>query len=237
MHGNLAFTQVLCHELAQLSFPKADVVVMPTFIHLSIAMQTLANSALNVGAQNLYLSESGAYTGEVSGVMLKDAGCEYVLVGHSERRQLFGENDETIHQKLKAAFAANLEPILCLGETQAARENGQTKNVIIAQLSAALDGIELKDLSRLTIAYEPVWAIGTGLTATPEQAQAVHADIRAFIQQQDVALASTMRILYGGSVKADNAPALFAMPDIDGALVGGAALDAKQFAAICQSAR
>jgi triosephosphate isomerase len=205
-------------------------------VHLPLAEDLLNDTAIAWGAQNMYLGAAGAFTGEVSGAMLVDYGCQYVLIGHSERRALFHDDLTMVAAKLKAALEAKLKPILCLGETLAEREANQTEEVIRTQLQSAIDAVGIEAFSQIVVAYEPVWAIGTGLTATPEQAQSVHAFIRQIFAQHNVVVANSMRILYGGSVKADNATGLFGMADIDGALVGGASLDAKSFLAICQAA-
>jgi triosephosphate isomerase len=212
-----------------------EIAIFPPFVHIPLAQYLLKDSLIAWGGQNLYLGSHGAFTGEVSGSMLADYGCRYVLVGHSERRQLFHENLELVAAKFKAALAANLTPILCIGETQIEREQGSTEKVLTQQLESIFAVVSAADFQQAVIAYEPIWAIGTGLTATPEQAQAAHAFIRQLVGKQEVNLANSMRILYGGSVKADNASGLFAMPDIDGALVGGASLDANSFLAICQA--
>jgi triosephosphate isomerase len=184
-------------------------------------------------AQNLFWVDSGAYTGEISGPMLKDAGCSHVIVGHSERRQYFGETDETVNKKLKAAFASLLTPIFCVGETLAEREQGRTFAVVERQVSKGLEGVSAGDAKKLVLAYEPVWAIGTGKTATPAQAQEVHASIRALVAKiYGQELADEMRIQYGGSVKGDNVAELMKQPDLDGALVGGASLKADSFISI-----
>ena len=196
----------------------------------------LGSSPVLLGAQNLYVGAQGAFTGEVSGPMLKDIGCEYVLIGHSERRTIFREELDLVTAKFKAALEAGLQPILCIGETREQRERGETEQIVKQQLDSVIAAAGINALSHAVIAYEPVWAIGTGLTATPEQAQAVHAYIRHTISQNNVDIAKTIRILYGGSMKADNAASLLAMPDIDGGLIGGASLDAKSFLAICAAA-
>ncbi len=213
-----------------------DMVVFPAAVHLSLVRDLLAGTSLAWGAQNLYLGENGAFTGEISGSMLTDLGCRYVLVGHSERRALFGEDSALVAAKFQAALQARLQPILCVGETLKQRERGETEKVIQEQLAAVVKKAGISAFRQALIAYEPVWAIGTGLTATPEQAQAVHIAIRRYLAEQEVDIAQTIRILYGGSLKADNAPQLLAMPDIDGGLVGGASLEAKSFLAICQEA-
>lgn len=213
-----------------------DIVVLPSFVHLPLAEMVLSGTPITWGAQNLYMGKAGAFTGEVSGPMLAEYNCHYVLIGHSERRHVFHEDLETVTAKFKAALEAKLTPILCIGETQAEREAGKTEEVIARQLQSVLQTVSIQDFKSAILAYEPVWAIGTGLTATPKQAQAVHAFIRAELAKYDIHIANSMRILYGGSVKADNAPGLFAMADIDGALVGGASLEAKGFLGICQAA-
>lgn len=213
-----------------------DILVLPTAAHLSLVSDLLAGTPFLWGAQNLYLGQNGAFTGEISGPMLTDFGCRYVLVGHSERRSIFGESSLLVADKFQAALQAGLKPILCVGETLQQRESGETEAVIQEQLDTVIKKTGLPAFRQATIAYEPVWAIGTGLTATPEQAQAVHAFIRHHLAQQEVDLAQTIRILYGGSLKADNASQLLAMPDIDGGLIGGASLEAKSFLAICREA-
>lgn len=238
MHGSKSQVTLLIHGIKQgiEAHSNTDVLVLPTFAHLSLANDLLADSPVLLGAQNLYLGAQGAFTGEVSGPMLTDLGCKYVLVGHSERRSLFNEGLPLIAQKFKAAIDANLIPILCIGETQAQREKGETNKIIQEQLESVIEFAGIESFRKAVIAYEPVWAIGTGLTATPEQAQEVHAFIRHLIMQNNVDIAKTICILYGGSMKAENAPSLLAMPDIDGGLIGGASLEAKSFLAICAAA-
>jgi triosephosphate isomerase len=197
---------------------------------------TLDGSPVALAAQNLHPKPEGAFTGEVSGAFLKDCGCMWVIVGHSERRQYFGETDAFIADKAAAALGAGLLPIICVGETLAQREAGETLRVVKAQVEAFLDVIA-RATQAVAIAYEPVWAIGTGKTAGPAEAEEVHAAIRAWLTNKSEALASRTRILYGGSVKADNAAALLACPNVDGALVGGASLDAAAFGAIARAAR
>ncbi|OGT07241.1 MAG: triose-phosphate isomerase [Gammaproteobacteria bacterium GWF2_41_13] len=216
-------------------FLDTDVAVFPSFVHLQQARDLLQDSPIGFGAQNLNAHDTGAYTGEISGLMLKDLGCHYVLVGHSERRQLFGETDAIIAEKFAAALKHQLTPVLCVGETQAERENNQTESVVLAQLQAVLDKVGIDAFSKAIIAYEPVWAIGTGLTATPAQAQAVHAFIRARLAEHNAPLAQALRIVYGGSVKGSNAAEIFSQPDVDGGLVGGASLKAEEFVTICRS--
>lgn len=238
MHGSRVAANALfkgIKEGADLC-PSVSIIVFPPFVHLQLAESQLVDSKVAWGGQNLYLGESGAFTGEVSGLMLVDYGCQYVLVGHSERRQLFHEDSPLVAKKFQAAMAAGLQPIICVGETEQQKAAGQTEAVIAEQLQAVLHLVGVGVFKQAVIAYEPVWAIGTGLTATPEQAQAVHHYIRHLFREYSLDVADTVRILYGGSVKADNAAELFAMPDIDGGLVGGASLDAKNFLAICQAA-
>lgn len=214
-----------------------EIVVAPPFTALAAVSATIAGSNVCLSAQDVYWEERGAFTGEVSPTLLKDVGCEYVIVGHSERRQYFGETNEGVNRKAKAALAQGLKPIICVGELLEEREAGRTEAVIATQVAAGIADLSTSDLFSSVIAYEPVWAIGTGRTATPAQAQEVHSLIRSL-----VALASSdnvagqIRIQYGGSVKPDNAAALLAKPDVDGALVGGASLDAVSFAAIVKAA-
>ena len=237
MHGSLAANEALLAELElrhQRQWP-VDIAVFPPFVYLTQTATLLAQGPIGLGAQDLCADTVGAYTGEVSGTMLKDVGCSYVLVGHSERRRLYHEDDVLVGRKFAAAQAANLIPLLCIGETLEEREEGATENVISRQLDAVLmHGVGA--LARAIIAYEPVWAIGTGRTASPDQAQAVHAFVRSRIAAQDAKIAAQLRLLYGGSVKAANARELFAMPDVDGGLVGGASLSADEFEEICAAA-
>ncbi len=212
-----------------------EVLVCPSYVYLQHARRLLEGSAIRLGAQNLSEEDAGAFTGEVSGSMLADSGCHYVLVGHSERRALFGEDSATVARKFVAAQRHGLRPVLCVGESLEQREAGTTEQVIEEQLRAVIDGAGSASLSRAVVAYEPVWAIGTGRTASPEQAQAVHAFVRSLIAEYDDTIADLVRILYGGSVKSSNAADLFSMPDVDGGLVGGASLDAEDFAGICRA--
>jgi triosephosphate isomerase len=214
----------------------AEVLLCPPFVHLADVARVLKDSGVRLGAQDLCAEDNGAFTGEVSGAMLKDFGCRYVIVGHSERRALFGETDARVARKFMAAQKAGLIPILCVGETLAEREAGETPGVVSRQLKAVLDSAGSVAFGQAVVAYEPVWAIGTGRTATPDQAQEVHALIRGLLAAQDAKIAAATRLLYGGSVKVANAAELFGMPDIDGGLVGGASLDAKEFLAICAAA-
>jgi triosephosphate isomerase len=214
------------------------VVVCPPFTSLSLAGALLKGSTVKLGAQNMSEHDEGAYTGEISWKMLKSAGCEYVILGHSERRQYFGETDAKINLKAKKALANGLLPIICVGETLKEREAGITEQVVTGQVKGCLDGIASADMEHVTIAYEPVWAIGTGKVATPLQAQEVHAHIRGLISQlYSKSIADNIVIQYGGSVKPDNAAELLAQNDIDGALVGGACLKADSFAGIFNSAK
>ncbi|MDE2234130.1 MAG: triose-phosphate isomerase [Gammaproteobacteria bacterium] len=213
-----------------------EILVCPPFIFLLEVARRLKNSRLLLGAQDICADDNGAYTGEVSGSMLREAECRYVIVGHSERRSLYAENDSLVARKFIAAQNAGLIPILCVGETLEQRQNGQTHAVVLGQLNAVLEVAGLQAFGHAVMAYEPVWAIGTGKNATPEQAQEVHASIRASLGSRDAKIASRIRLLYGGSVKAANAAELLKMPDIDGGLVGGASLEAKEFLAICKAA-
>lgn len=213
-----------------------DVMVCPPFVYLSDAARMLQGGSLLLGAQSVSAEAGGAYTGEVSAAMLKDVGCSHAIVGHSERRRLYGESDELVAGKFKAALEAGLVPVLCVGETLAEREAGRAEEVIQRQLDAVLAAVGPEGLGRGVVAYEPVWAIGTGHSATPEQAQEIHAFIRRVAASQSDRMAGGLRILYGGSVKGSNARALFAMPDIDGGLIGGASLEAGDFLTICKAA-
>jgi len=210
-----------------------DVVIAPTFTALGEAVRAAAGSNIQISGQDLFWEKEGAFTGEVSAAMLADVGCRYGIIGHSERRQYFGETNETVNRKTQAALAAGLTPIVCIGETLAEREAGQTDRVIQAQFDAGLNNLTVQDFFRIVVAYEPVWAIGTGRTATPEMAVEVHKHIRQLAQQKFGSEAShELRILYGGSVKPDNIKGLMAQIDIDGALVGGASLKPDSFASI-----
>jgi triosephosphate isomerase len=213
-----------------------DVMVCPPFVYLTEVRELLSDSGVLLGAQNAAVEQSGAYTGEVSAVMLRDVGCSHVIVGHSERRTHYGESDAVVAHKFMAVRAAGLTPVLCVGETLQERNAGVTEAVIRRQLGAVFGNATDAELAGSVIAYEPVWAIGTGHTATPAQAQEVHVLIRGMVAARDARIAKELRILYGGSVKGSNARDLFAMPDIDGGLVGGASLDAAEFALICTAA-
>jgi len=215
---------------------KAQVVVCPPFILIPLAARELAGTTAAWGGQNLDIHKSGAYTGEVSGPMLKDFGCAYVIVGHSERRALFGETDQVVAEKFKAAQDAGLTPILCVGELLAEREANQTEAVVARQLDAVVNLVGIGALAKSVIAYEPVWAIGTGKTASPQQAQEVHRFIRARVAAKGAKVADGLCILYGGSMKGSNAKELISQPDIDGGLIGGASLNAEEFLSICRAA-
>ncbi len=218
--------------------PGVDVVLCPPFTALSAVSEAISDSPLHVGAQNMHSESSGAYTGEIAAEMLRELYCHYVILGHSERRSYFGETDETVNKKAKAALAANLIPIVCVGETLEQREANETAAVIEAQIRGSLAGIEGAELAKTVVAYEPVWAIGTGLTASPEQAQEVHAQIRGLLVDLGGEEAgNAVRIQYGGSMKPGNAAELLAQPDIDGGLIGGAALDVRSFIDIIAAAR
>lgn len=237
MHGNLVDNDALLGGiLAGMGEVKADVAVCVPFPYLHQVKARLAGSRVAWGAQNLSQHAKGAYTGEVSAHMLNDFECRYVIVGHSERRALYGESDALVAEKYAAAQTAGLIPILCVGETLEEREAGVTEEVVGRQLDAVLNRSGVISLANAVIAYEPVWAIGTGRTASPEQAQAVHAFIRRKIRALDAEVADHLVIQYGGSVKAANAAELFAQPDIDGGLIGGASLNAEEFLAICRAA-
>jgi triosephosphate isomerase len=215
-----------------------EVLVCPPFPYLSVVAEALAGSKVLLGAQNCYDRNDGAFTGEVSPGMLVDVGCQYVIVGHSERRHILGESDALVASKVRAALEAGLRVIVCVGETMDERQQGRFEEVILRQVTAALSGLNAQQIARLMVAYEPVWAIGTGQTATPAQAQQAHVSLRAHIRKdfgENVAV--SLPILYGGSVKAENVADLFRQPDVDGGLVGGASLKADQFLAIVAAAR
>ena len=214
-----------------------DCAVCVPFPYLAQVQQLLRSTPVKWGAQDVHQLEKGAYTGEVSASMLCDFACHYVIVGHSERRSLYGESSQLVAEKFAAAQKAGLTPILCIGETLAQREDGTTEKVVAEQLDAVIKLSGVQSLPKAVLAYEPVWAIGTGKTATPQQAQAVHAFIRQRIAALDGKVAQDLLILYGGSVKAANAAELFAMTDIDGGLIGGASLDAEEFLAICRAGK
>jgi triosephosphate isomerase len=215
---------------------RAQAVVCPPYILIPLAAKELTGTVAAWGGQNLDTHKSGAYTGEVSGPMLKDFGCTYVIVGHSERRALFGETDQVVAEKFKAAQEAGLTPILCVGELLAEREANQTEAVVARQLDTVVNLVGIGALTKSVIAYEPVWAIGTGKTASPQQAQAVHHFIRTRLAANDATVADGLCILYGGSMKGSNAKELISQPDIDGGLIGGASLNAEEFLTICRAA-
>lgn len=238
MHGGLKSNQQLLQDVVAgaADLNGVSVAVCVPFPYLAQAQSALTGTVVAWGAQNMSEHAQGAFTGEVSASMLQDFACRYVLVGHSERRSIYGESDAVIAEKFAAALAAGLRPVLCVGETLAEREAGQTVGVVSAQIDAVLKRVGVAAFANAVVAYEPVWAIGTGRTATSEQAQEVHAAIRAQIAQADAGVANGLQILYGGSVKPGNAVELFGMPDIDGGLIGGAALVAADFLAICRAA-
>ncbi len=237
LNGSRASVAALASAVAGgISSPAVEVLICPVSVHLSDVLAVVGNSAVHLGAQNCSDAVSGAFTGEVSAEMLVEFGCEYVILGHSERRAIFNESSELVAAKCLAAQKAGLTPILCVGETLEQREAGQVETVIAEQLDALLSAGGIESFRQLVVAYEPVWAIGTGKTASPEEAQAVHAMIRKRISSQDASIGAALRVLYGGSVKADNAASLFSQADIDGGLIGGAALDASSFLAICEAA-
>ena len=238
MHGSRAANQALLAELEMTlngEWP-IDMVVFPPYVYLSEAVRTLEDGPIAVGAQDVCAQSGGAFTGQVSAAMLKDVGCSYVIVGHSERRRWYHEDDALVARKFAAVLAAGLIPVLCVGETLEEREANMTEAVVARQLDAVISMHGLGGFARAILAYEPVWAIGTGRTASPVQAQEVHFFLRNRIHAQDAKMARHLRILYGGSVKAGNAAELFEMPDVDGGLVGGASLSADEFQQICAAA-
>jgi triosephosphate isomerase len=234
MHGSRAENARLIEELGAHypSDPAADCVVCPPLVYAQEVGRLLRDTPIRLGAQDVCADSHGAFTGEVSAAMLKDVGCDYVIVGHSERRMLYRESDQLVARKFAAAHSKSLIPILCVGEQLAEREAGRTAEVVQRQLDVVLELCGAETLGQGIVAYEPVWAIGTGRNAAPQQAQEVHALIRARIAGRDARIAAETRILYGGSVKASNAAELFAMPDVDGGLIGGASLKADEFVAI-----
>lgn len=235
MNGSLAANAAWLAEFTS-QRSACDTVVCAPFVYLPQLVQALAGAETEVGAQDMSEREPGAFTGDVAGEMLLDVGCRWVIVGHSERRALHGETDAIVAAKTARALALGLRPIVCVGETLAERDGGRTLEVVARQIDAVLARASVAELERGAIAYEPVWAIGTGRTATPAQAQEVHAAIRAQLARSDGAASARVRILYGGSVKPANAAELFAQPDIDGGLIGGASLIARDFLAICAAA-
>lgn len=245
MHGSLSFVSEFAESFLRVSTTSetnvvgCQVLIFPPIVYLGELARVLAHSDVELGAQDLNPEKEGAFTGEVAGEMVSDLGGRWVLVGHSERRQYFAENDSLVAQKFAAALRAGLKPILCVGETLAERDAGHARDVVCRQLQAVFDEVGAVRFASGTVAYEPIWAIGTGRTASPEQAQEMHGTIRKFLtagSKTDAGRMTDVRILYGGSVKPENAAALFAEPDIDGGLVGGASLDPEAFAAIVNAA-
>jgi len=242
MHGTRTSVEALLDELCRPPFTYMDlkqvqVLLLPSYLHISQVAEALDDTGLCLGAQNCAeQANEGALTGEIAANQLKDMGCVWVLLGHSERRLQLGETDAQIIRKFAAARAAGLRPLLCVGETLAQRQASKTLQIVEQQLGAVIEALGIGAFAAAALAYEPVWAIGTGLSASPEQAQEVHAAIRAQLARHSAEIAAKIRILYGGSVKAANAAELFAMPDIDGGLVGGASLNAQEFGAICCAA-
>lgn len=235
-HETKIFVEELAARLAKEN-PSAEVIVAPPFVSIHAAVEAARVTPIRVAAQNVHWEDQGAFTGEVSGSMLRESGCTHVIIGHSERRQFFGETDETVNKRIGAAIRHELIPIFCLGETLGEREDGRTFDVVKRQLFVGMAGIRPPDPERFMIAYEPVWAIGTGKTATPEQAQEVHAFLREKIASLvNMDFAQRMRLLYGGSVKPDNTSGLLTRPDIDGGLVGGACLKIDEFMGIIRQA-
>jgi triosephosphate isomerase (TIM) len=238
MHGSRSANQTLLAELEERVDPEwqVDVVVFPPYVYLADAVRMLDEGDIDVGAQDVCAEPVGAFTGQVAAAMLKDVGCRYVIVGHSERRRLYHEDDALVARKFAAAIQAGLTPVLCVGETLEEREAHRTQAVVARQLEAVTAMTGVSSFEGAVLAYEPVWAIGTGRTASPGQAQEVHAYLRSRIGAQDAKIANRLRILYGGSVKASNAAELFSMSDVDGGLVGGASLSADEFLQICAAA-
>jgi triosephosphate isomerase len=230
-HASIALTNSIADAAEHISH--AEIAICPPFVYLDVVRQALGNSVIALGAQNLYPEPSGAFTGEVSATMLKDVGCKYVILGHSERRHILGESDQFINRKVHAALAAGLLPIVCVGELLAEREAGKTTDVVRSQFDGSCAGLSPEQMAEVVVAYEPVWAIGTGKVATPEQAEEVHLSLRKMIEARyNSRIADRVRIQYGGSVKPSNAADLLSQPNIDGALVGGASLKAEDFLGI-----
>lgn len=237
MHGSREMTAELIGGIVpEAAGLTCEVLVCPPFVYLADAARLLAVSNVQLGAQNVSAEPKGAFTGEISAQMLHDQGCGYVIIGHSERRALYGEDNALIARKFAAAQAAGMIPILCVGETLEERDRGVTSQVIGGQLEVVIEAVGVAAFENAVVAYEPVWAIGTGRTASPDQAQEVHADIRGRIAGRDAKIGAAIRLLYGGSVKGANAAELFKMPDVDGGLIGGASLDAEQFLQIARAA-
>ena len=236
MHGSRKLAGELLNAIAEADRRAVDVAVFPPAIYLAELISAHGSSGVMIGAQDVSAHAQGAYTGEISAAMLRDVGCTHVLVGHSERRQYHAETNQQVAEKFVAAQADGLVPVLCVGESLEQRDAGSTEQVISEQLAAVIDHVGVAAFANAVVAYEPVWAIGTGRTASPDQAQQVHAFIRDIFAKEDVKLSSSLRILYGGSVKASNASELFAESDVDGGLVGGASLIANDFVAICAAA-
>ena len=241
MHGSMAQVRQLLEGVATGSadLKKVEIAVGPTLLHIGLAAEVCAGEAaghLKLAAQNLFAEPAGAFTGEVSAPMLAEYGVNYVIVGHSERREIFAETDQVVAAKFKATQASGLIPILCVGESLAQRECGTSAEVVLAQLNAVIESAGIEALQSAVLAYEPIWAIGTGKTASKEQAQEIHRVLREHIAKSDTAVAQAIRILYGGSVSAANATELFSQADIDGGLVGGASLKVEEFVSICKSA-
>ena len=238
MNGSRERTRALVAGLCQAvrGLPEVEVGLCPPFVYVTDAGEVIGDAPVRLGGQTCAGVEDGAFTGEVSATMLADAGCSFVLIGHSERRTLYGEEDSDIAEKARLALAAGLSPVVCVGETLAEREAGRTEATVARQLDAVVERLDAEQLARIVVAYEPVWAIGTGRTATPPQANEVHAFLRGRVAQREPNVAAGLRILYGGSVKPENAARMFAEPDVDGGLIGGASLDSKQFIDICRAA-
>jgi len=238
LNGSIEQSVNLAEEVKALTadISDKDIVIFPPFVYLSLVLDSVRDSQVLLGAQNQSSHEEGAFTGEIAPGMLKDIGCQYVLLGHSERRHVFGESNQDVAKKFALAHEYGLIPVLCVGETEVQRDVGETDVIIREQLDAVIEDVGIKGLHNSVIAYEPVWAIGTGKVATPDEAQSVHAMIREHLAKRDEALAESIQIVYGGSVKPDNAAEIFAKEDVDGGLIGGASLKADAFAKICELA-
>jgi triosephosphate isomerase len=238
MNGDRAMARSLCAGIVEGANDRSDVDVLlcPPYPLLTVVEDAINGSPCKLGAQDMDTNDNGAFTGQVSGAMLKDSGCDFVILGHSERRTLYGEDDQLVAAKVKSAVDQGLTAILCIGESRQERESGVTDEVVSRQVQAVIDAVGIDAFENIVIAYEPVWAIGTGLTATPEQAQQVHHNIRQQLAANNANIAENCRILYGGSMKPGNAAELLAKDDIDGGLIGGASLKAEDFLGICRAA-
>ncbi|APC96629.1 triose-phosphate isomerase [Francisella frigiditurris] len=228
MNGNSASIKALCQEISKAKYDNVDVAVFPTSVYVKEVRAQLP-SKVGVGLQNITFYDDGAYTGEISKAMLEDVGCDYVLIGHSERRSLFGETNQDVFKKLKKVIDTNVVPVVCIGESLADRNGGKLQSVLSGQLELILNGLSKEQLAKIVLAYEPVWAIGTGVVATLDQVQETHSFVRSLVAKVDAEIAKNIKIVYGGSLKASNAEEILKLPDVDGGLIGGASLVGEEF--------